>query len=101
MKHRCAICDRERESSEMTLFKLKESEVKALSKMSGAIPPTEVAMCKPCSGIMGNKETAIQLIRGTMIAGFRASGVSISKAESAADAFCNKLIAATPLTNPS
>lgn len=101
MKHRCAICNREREADDMTLFKVKDSEIKALSSMSGGDPPTEVALCKPCTGIMSNKETAIQLIRGTMIAGFRASGVSISRAEAAADVFCKKLITATPRTNPS
>ena len=101
MKHRCAVCGREREADDMTLFKVKEAEAKAVSKMAGGEPPSDVALCKPCTGLMSNKETAIQLIRGTVIAGFRASGVSISRAEAAADAFCKKLIAATPRTNPS
>lgn len=101
MKHHCAICSREREADDMTVFNVKESEAKALSKMSSEKPPTVVALCKPCASLMGNRETAVQLIRGTLIAGFRASGVSISKAEAAADAFCKKLVAATPSTNPS
>jgi len=101
VKHHCAICNREREVDDMTLFKVKESEAKALSKMSGDEPPTEVALCKPCASLMSNRETAVQLIRGTLVAGFRASGVSISRAEAAADAFCKKLVAATPSTNPS
>ena len=85
----------------MTLFKVRDSEVKALSQMSGGDAPSEVALCKPCANLMSNKETAIQLIRGTLVAGFRASGVSISRAEAAADAFCKKLVDATPSTNPS
>jgi hypothetical protein len=100
VKHHCAICDRAREVDDMTLFKVKESETKALSKMSDEEPPTEVALCKPCASLMSNRETAVQLIRGTLIAGFRTSGVSISRAEAAADAFCKKLVAATPSTNP-
>ena len=101
MNHSCAICSREREASSMTVFKVKESEIKSLSRMSGFEVPTEVALCKPCADLMSNKETAVQLIRGTLIAGFRASGVSISRAEAAADAFCKKLVNATPSTNPS
>lgn len=101
MKYHCAICNREREEDDMTLFKVKESEIKALRKMSGGEPPTEVALCKPCASLMSNKETAIQLIRGTLITGFRASGVSISRAESAADAFCKKLVESTPSSKPS
>jgi len=101
MKHPCAICGRERDSDEMTLFKVKEAEVSALSKMSGGDPPMVVALCKPCASLMHNKDTALQLIRGTVIAGFRASGVSISRAEAAAEVFCKKLIAATPRTTPS
>jgi hypothetical protein len=85
----------------MTIFKVKESEAEALRQMSGDVAPTEVALCKPCADLMGNKETAVQLIRGSLIAGFRASGVSIRRAESAADAFCKKLVAATPTSNPS
>jgi hypothetical protein len=85
----------------MTLFKVKEIEIQALSKMAGGEAPAEVALCKPCADLMSNKETAIQLIRGSLIAGFRASGISIRRAESAADAFCKKLVAATPTFNPS
>lgn len=101
MKYSCAICSREREDTEVVLFKAQESEVRALSRMSGGEPPMVVALCKPCSSLMSNRETAIQLIRGSVIAGFRASGVSISRAEAAAEVFCRKLIAATPRTNPS
>jgi hypothetical protein len=85
----------------MTVFRVKESEAPTLSKMSGGEAPTEVALCKPCSNLMANRETAVQLIRGTLIAGFRASGVSILKAEAAADSFCAKLVAATPNSRPS
>jgi hypothetical protein len=101
VKYHCAICNRERESNNMILFKVNEHEAQALSKMSSSGVPTEVALCKPCADLMSNKETAVQLIRGTLIAGFRASGVSISKAEAAASVFCNKLIAATPSKTPS
>jgi hypothetical protein len=85
----------------MTLFRVNESEARAMRKMSDNDTPSEVALCKPCASLMSNKETAVQLIRGTLVAGFRASGVSISRAEAAADAFCKKLVAATPSTNPS
>lgn len=98
MKYKCTICGRERESDKMEVFKVKETEAAALAKMSGGEAPTEVAVCKPCTRLMGNKETALQLFRGTLVAGFRASGVSISRAEAAADAFIKKLADATPNT---
>jgi hypothetical protein len=101
MKRRCAICNREREIDRMTIFKLKKAEVQALSKMAGSEATAEVALCRPCADLMSNKESAIQLIRGSLIAGFRASGVSIHRSESAADAFCKKLVAATPTFKPS
>lgn len=101
MKHHCAICDREREANQMILFKLEVNEMHVMSKMSGREASTEIALCRPCSKLMSNKETAVQLIRGTIIAGFRASGVSILRAEAAADAFCTKLVSATPNSNPS
>ena len=96
MKHQCAICNRERESLEMEVFKVKEDESAALSRMSGGEFIQEVALCKPCAHLMVNKDTALQVIRGTLVANFRAYGVSISKAEAAADAFCKKLADATP-----
>lgn len=101
MKHHCVICDREREATQMTLFKLEVNEMRAMSRMSGKEAPTEIALCHPCSKLMSNKETAVQLIRGTLIAGFRASGVTILRAEAAADAFCNRLISATPTSKSS
>jgi hypothetical protein len=101
MKYPCAICNREREADKMTVYKVKDSEVKALSRMSVDSAPDEVAICGPCASLMSNKETAVQFIRGSLIAGFRASGVSIRRAEAAADAFCKKLVAATPTSNPS
>jgi hypothetical protein len=99
MKYHCAICGRERESDEVEVFKVKEAEATALSKMSGGKAPTEVALCKPCAHLMSDKKKALQLIRGTLIAGFRASGVSIGKAEAVAEAFCKKLADSTP-NNP-
>jgi hypothetical protein len=85
----------------MTLFKLDANEMRVMSEMSGTEAPMEIALCRPCSKLMSNKETAVQLIRGTIIAGFRTSGVSIFRAEAAAAAFCNKLVSATPKSNPS
>jgi len=98
VKHNCAICGREREVSELEVFKVKETETAAIARMSGGKVPFEVALCKPCARLMSNKDTALQLIRGTLVAGFRAYGVSISKAEAVADAFCKKLADATPNT---
>jgi hypothetical protein len=82
----------------MTTYKVSESEAAALTKMSGAEAPKEVSICKPCAHLMANKDTAIQLLRGTLVAGFRASGVSTRNAEALADSFCKKLADATPNT---
>jgi hypothetical protein len=98
VKHNCAICGREREDTKMDVFKVKESENSSLSKMSGGDVPLEVAVCKPCARLMSKKETALQIFRGTIIAGFRSYGVSTSKAEAVADAFCKRLADATPNT---
>lgn len=93
----CAVCGRDRGPS-MTTYKVSEAESVALAKMSGEEAPQEVAICKPCARLMANRDTAIHLLRGTLVAGFRASGVGTHRAESLADSFCNKLANATPST---
>ena len=83
----------------MSVFKVTEAEAAVLTKMSGGgEAPKEIALCKPCSRLMTNKDTALQLIRGTIVAGFRASGVHTRMAEASADFFCKKLADATPKT---
>jgi len=82
----------------MNIYKVSEAEAAALVKMSGEEAPKEIALCKPCARLMLNKESAIQLLRGTLIAGFRASGVPTRNAEALADSFCKKLADATPNT---
>lgn len=94
---KCVICDRDR-GTKMDVYKVSESEATVVSKMSGGESPSEVAICKPCARLMANKDTALQLFRGTLIAGFRASGVGTAKAEALADTFCKKLADATPNT---
>ena len=83
----------------MTTFKVTAAEAAALTKMSGGgEAPKEVSLCKPCARLMNNKDTALQLLRGTIVAGFRASGVHTRMAEASADLFCKKLADATPKT---
>lgn len=102
MKYHCAICNRERSADQVTLFKVKPMEVNALAKISGGGEvPKEVAVCKGCSSLVSNKGSALQILRGTLISGFRAAGVPLSRAEAAADAFCKKLADASSNTTTS
>ena len=101
MKRNCLICKRERDENVMTVFKVSESEIETLKRISGVNPESTYALCKPCLGVMGKKDTAIQYIRGDWVIALRASGVPTQQAEAAVDAFCKKLAAATPKTNPS
>ena len=80
----------------MKVFRVPSSEQETLKKMGVEKPKDLYAICQACTRIMGDKGTAIQLIRGTIISQFRASGVSIAVAERLAEKFCSKLVAATP-----
>ena len=92
MKYSCAVCNREREATQVDVFKVESSEAASLSRMNpGGEVPKEVAVCKVCARLMQNKATALQVIRGTLVSGFRAAGVPLSRAEAAADLFCKKL----------
>lgn len=80
----------------MRVFRVQRSEQETLKKMGVEQPKDLYAICQACSRILGNKSTAIQLIKGTIMFQFRAAGVSITVAEKLAESFCSKLVAATP-----
>lgn len=96
MKLHCAVCNRERDETVMTIFTPSPDEKKALKKMGEAKPLDRYAYCKACTRILSNPLTAIQLMKGVIQIQARSVGVPGSSAEALAEKYGNKVLAVTP-----
>lgn len=89
---KCIVCGRERARSEAEIMVLTEQE-KAQIRKVGQTPQEEVAYCRPCHRIMTDPQSALDLIKGTLILRLRAAGVQ--NAEQVAEKYRVALLAKT------
>lgn len=78
-KAKCCICGHVRDRDEMWILHPTPEEKAAIARF-GQVPVDEYLYCRPCWGILSDKEKGAQLLRGMVQMHMRTSGVSAEKA---------------------
>jgi hypothetical protein len=63
---KCVNCGRDRPESSGTMLKLTEEDQRLIGSASGETPPAELFYCKPCYGVLTDREMGARLISGQL-----------------------------------
>lgn len=85
----CVVCNRQVPEGQGKTLVLSEQE-KVFVRSSGQEPPESYVYCTPCIRLLSDRESGAQLIKGTLQAQLRSSGVP--QAESIATSYYQFLI---------
>lgn len=79
-ERKCGVCGRKRDVDEMYVVHTTEKEREAIRAM-GSEPKDSYAYCRPCWGIVSDKDKGAQLLKGQMQTRIRSAGVPAPLAE--------------------